>query len=144
METTKLFGKLTDRMKAFRDEVIDEKPYIDAERALIVTKVYEKHREQPPVMRRALMLAAILEKMHIYIEDKTLIMGNQAQKNRNAPIFPEYTMEFVLDELDKFEKRDGDVFYITEETKEALRSITARSAASRPPSLESGATAVRA
>ena len=28
-----------------------------------------------------------------------------------------------MDELDTFEKRDGDVFYITEETKEALRSI---------------------
>ena len=32
-------------------------------------------------------------------------------------------IEFVIDELDKFEKRDGDVFYITEETKAALRSI---------------------
>ena len=32
-------------------------------------------------------------------------------------------LEFVIDELDKFEKRDGDVFYITEETKAALRSI---------------------
>ena len=32
-------------------------------------------------------------------------------------------MKFVMDELDTFEKRDGDVFYITEETKEALRSI---------------------
>ncbi|MFQ7840417.1 MAG: pyruvate formate lyase family protein, partial [Thomasclavelia spiroformis] len=43
--------------------------------------------------------------------------------NKDAPIFPEYTLEFVIDELDKFEKRDGDVFYITEETKAALRSI---------------------
>ena len=36
---------------------------------------------------------------------------------KDAPIFPEYTLEFVLNELDLFEKRDGDVFYITEETK---------------------------
>ena len=47
----------------------------------------------------------------------------QATKNKNAPIFPEYTMEFVMNELDLFEKRDGDVFYITEETKEQLREI---------------------
>ena len=39
------------------------------------------------------------------------------------PIFPEYTLEFVLNELDLFEKRDGDVFYITEETKDQLRAI---------------------
>lgn len=32
-------------------------------------------------------------------------------------------MKFVIDELDTFEKRDGDVFYITEKTKEDLRSI---------------------
>ena len=32
-------------------------------------------------------------------------------------------LRFVINELDKFEKRDGDVFYITEETKEQLRSI---------------------
>ena len=32
-------------------------------------------------------------------------------------------MEFVMNELDLFEKRDGDVFYITEETKEQLREI---------------------
>ena len=69
------------------------------------------------------MLKNILEKMSIYIEDETLIVGNQAASNKDAPIFPEYTLEFVIDELDKFEKRDGDVFYITEETKAALRSI---------------------
>ena len=61
--------------------------------------------------------------MSIYIEDETLIVGNQASSNKDAPIFPEYTMKFVLEELDTFEKRDGDVFYITEETKEALRKI---------------------
>jgi formate C-acetyltransferase len=69
------------------------------------------------------MLKNILEKMSIYIEDETLIVGNQAASNKDAPIFPEYTMEFVLNELDLFEKRDGDVFYITEKTKEDLRSI---------------------
>ena len=32
-------------------------------------------------------------------------------------------MEFVMNELNQFEKRDGDVFYITEKTKEQLREI---------------------
>lgn len=69
------------------------------------------------------MLEKVLDHMSIYIEDKSLLAGNQATKNRNAPIFPEYTMEFVMNELDQFEKRDGDVFYITEKTKEQLREI---------------------
>jgi len=69
------------------------------------------------------MLKNILEHMTIFIEPQTLIVGNQAAGNRYAPIFPEYAMDWVIDELDKFDKRDGDVFYITEETKEQLREI---------------------
>ena len=123
MENQEHFGRLTDRMAAFREEVLDEKPYIDAERAVLVTQAYKENQNQPRVMVRALMLQKILKNMSIYIEDKSLIAGNQATKNKNAPIFPEYTMEFVMNELDLFEKRDGDVFYITEETKQQLRDI---------------------
>ena len=123
MENKAYFGSLTERMKEFREEVLDEKPYIDAERAILATEAYKENLNQPRVMTRARMLKKILENMSIYIEDKSLLAGNQATKNRNAPIFPEYTMEFVMNELDLFEKRDGDVFYITEETKQQLREI---------------------
>ena len=123
MENQEHFGRLTDRMATFREEVLEEKPYIDAERAVLATQAYKENQNQPRVMVRALMLQKILENMSIYIEDKSLIAGNQATKNKNAPIFPEYTMEFVMNELDLFEKRDGDVFYITEETKQQLRDI---------------------
>ncbi|OJG35483.1 glycyl radical protein [Enterococcus devriesei] len=117
------FGQLTNRMNRFRESVLTKKPYIDAERSLLATEAYQQHQNQPSTVKRALMLQNILEKMTIFIEEETLIVGNQASSNRDAPIFPEYTMEFVLNELDLFEKRDGDVFYITEKTKEDLRSI---------------------
>lgn len=123
MENKEHFGTLTKRMTDFREEVLDEKPYIDAERAILATEAYKENLNQPRVMVRAKMLEKILNHMSIYIEDKSLLAGNQATKNRNAPIFPEYTMEFVINELDQFEKRDGDVFYITEKTKEQLREI---------------------
>lgn len=123
MENAEHFGTLTERMKEFREEVLDEKPYIDAQRAILATLAYKENLNQPRVMVRAKMLEKVLDNMSIYIEDKSLLAGNQATKNRNAPIFPEYTMEFVMKELDQFEKRDGDVFYITEKTKEQLREI---------------------
>lgn len=117
------FGMLTERMTAYRESVLEQKAYICAERALLATEAYKENQNQPSVRKRALMLKNVLEKMSIYIEDETLIVGNQAASNKAAPIFPEYTLEFVIDELDKFEKRDGDVFFITEETKEELRLI---------------------
>lgn len=117
------FGTLTDRMNNYREAVLTKKPYIDAERAILVTESYQKHMDKPANLKRAYMLQNILENMSIYIEDDSLIAGNQASSNKDAPIFPEYTLDFVVKELDLFEKRDGDVFYITEETKEQLRAI---------------------
>jgi len=120
---TSHFGQLTKRMNDYRESVLTKKPYICAERAMLATESYQENLEKPSKLKRALMLKNILEKMSIYIEDESYLVGNQAASNCDAPIFPEYTMKFVIDELDKFELRDGDVFHITEQTKEQLRSI---------------------
>lgn len=44
MEREGYFGTLTERMKAFREEVLDEKPYIDAERAVLALMPNKKIR----------------------------------------------------------------------------------------------------
>ena len=41
------FGSLSERMAAFREEVLDEKPYIDAERAILATEAYRENLNQP-------------------------------------------------------------------------------------------------
>ena len=117
------FGLLTNRMYDFREELLETKASIDATRAILTTEAYREHADKPIIVKRAYMLKNILEKMPIFIEKQTLIVGNQAKANRAAPIFPEYAMDWVIRELDEFEKRDGDVFYIDEETKEELRNI---------------------
>lgn len=117
------FGGLTPRMQQFREELLAAQPQVCVERALITTQVYRENQDQPLALKRALMLKAILEQMTIFIEPQTLIAGNQASSNRSAPIFPEYAMKWVIDELDQFDKRDGDVFHITEENKQKLRDI---------------------
>lgn len=122
-KNTPYFGYLTERMTSYRNSVLDKKPYIDAERAILATEAYQENMSQHIYIKRARMLQNILEKMTLYIEDETLLVGNQASANNNAPVFPEYTLEFILNELDTFELRDGDVFYITEETKQALREM---------------------
>jgi formate C-acetyltransferase len=110
-------------MDKFRGDLVNAKPYICAERAVYTTEAYKHFADRPIIEKRAYMLKNILEKMTVFIEPETLIAGNQASGNRFAPVFPEYAMDWVIDELDKFEKRDGDIFYITEETKHKLRNI---------------------
>lgn len=117
------FGKLTERMEKYRDDVLETKRMVCVERAIYTTEAYNEFAAQPLAIKRAKMLDNILEKMSIYIEDESLLAGNQASSNCAAPIFPEYAMDWVIDELDKFSKRDGDVFYITEENKQILRDI---------------------
>ncbi|MBN7575522.1 formate C-acetyltransferase/glycerol dehydratase family glycyl radical enzyme [Clostridium sp. 2-1] len=117
------FGELTDRMHNFREELLNAKSMVSVERARLTTESYKEHADKPMVLRRALCLENILKNMTIFIEDNSIIAGNQAESNRSAPIFPEYAMDWVIDELDEFEKRAGDVFYITEESKNVLREI---------------------
>ena len=117
------FGNLTERMNHFREELLEAKPHVCAERAILTTEAYKEHANKPIHLKRAYMLEKVLNNMSIFIEDQTVIVGNQASSNRSAPIFPEYAMDWVINELDEFDKRDGDVFYITEETKEELRGI---------------------
>ena len=94
------FGDLTPRMRQFREELLNAQPQVCVERALITTEVYRENQDQPLALKRALMLNEILKRMTIFIEPQTLIAGNQASSNRSAPIFPEYAMKWVIDELD--------------------------------------------
>ena len=139
----KYFGELTPRMRDFREQLLNAKPTVCVERAKITTETYKSNFHQPLAIRRALMLKNILEQMTIFIEPQSILAGNQAGSNRSAPIFPEYAMDWVINELDEFEKRDGDRFYISEENKQVLRdlapfwennTVKARGIAAMPPS----------
>ena len=107
------FGRLSPRMADFREALLGTQPQICVERAVLTTQSYREHSDKPLAIKRALMLENVLSHMSIFIEPQTLLAGNQASTNRSAPIFPEYAMQWVIDELDSFDKRDGDVFRIT-------------------------------
>ena len=109
------------RITRFQNRMNHRVPTICPERAEIITKSYRETEGEPIVMRCAKAFDAILTQMTIYIEPDSLIIGNQAGRNFAAPVFPEYSFNWVIEELDEFEKRSGDYFNITEETKERLR-----------------------
>lgn len=111
------------RVQKVRQNLIDSMPAICPERALLITESYKETEGQTFVLRKAKALDNILSNMSIFIEDGQLIVGNQASRLRAAPVFPEYSIDWVIDELDEFDKRSGDVFAISEDTKEKLRGI---------------------
>ena len=112
-----------DRIARLQSRMNARVPTICPERAEIITDCFKRTEGKPIVVRRAKAFAEILERMTVYIEPDTLIVGNQASANFAAPVFPEYSFEWVIDELDAFEHRSGDYFLITEETKDRLRKL---------------------
>jgi len=117
------FGAANERILKMRERLLDIKPQVCVERAIYTTEAYQEHRDQPNILKRAYAISNTLRKMTIYIDDGSLLAGNQASSDRAAPIFPEYAMDWVIDELDKWEKRNGDRFYISEKNKQVLRDI---------------------
>ncbi len=114
---------INERTKRLREKMEKRKATICAQRAVLYTRSFQQTEGEPYILRKAKAFAYTLEHMTIYIEPDSLIFGNQASHNFAAPIFPEYSIQWVIDELDTFEKRSGDIFYIDEKTKEELRSI---------------------
>jgi formate C-acetyltransferase len=92
------------------------------ERAAIVTKVYSRLAgELPPILLRAHALAAVLDGMSIFIAPAELVVGNQASRPRAAPLFPEYSWDWILEELDSLPERAADRFAVPPTTRDALR-----------------------
>ena len=53
--------------------------------------------------------------MTVFIQDGELVVGNQADKPRSAPVFPEFTSEWIVDEIDDFATRKSDPLTLTAE-----------------------------
>lgn len=111
---------MSERIRSMREELLGSAPEICVERALIYTQTYQENEADPPILKRAKAFKATLEKMTIFIYQNELLVGNQASKFRGAPIFPEYSWDWIVNELDEFPQRKGDVFLISEEAKKSL------------------------
>lgn len=111
----------TERLEKIKARFLDTTPEICAERAKLITESYKETEGLPMSTRRAKALDKILMGMTVYIEDDELIVGNQCSMPRSAPVYPEFSCEWLEGELDRLAKRSADVFLISEEVKETLR-----------------------
>lgn len=108
------------RCQRLRERVIGIRPYLCTERALLATKAYQATESEPYIIRRAKVLAHILQNMSIYILDDGLIVGHQATRQRGGNLFPEFAVEWIAQEFDRFAVRDGDRFITMSEDRAAF------------------------
>lgn len=115
--------KKSDRIQKLIDHLYAKMPEIEAARAVLLTQSYMATENEPMVIRRARAFEHILKHIPIIIRDLELIVGSTTIAPRSCQTYPEFSFEWLEAEFDTVERRSADPFYISEETKKALREV---------------------
>lgn len=123
MENIKFVIEKSSRIQRLIDDLYEKMPEIESARGKLVTESYKMTEELPIIKRRSAAFAHILRNIPIVIRDGELIVGSATLAPRGCQVFPEYSYEWLLSELDTVSTRAADPFYISEKTKRELREI---------------------
>ena len=123
MENIKYIIEKSSRIKGLIDTLYEKMPEIESARGKLVTESYKMTENLPIIRRRSHAFAHILKSIPIVIRENELIVGSATVAPRGCQVFPEYSYEWLLSELDTVSTRTADPFYISEKTKEELREI---------------------
>ncbi|MHB1010684.1 MAG: glycyl radical protein [Propionibacteriaceae bacterium] len=98
------------------------------ERARYYTESYRETKAEPEIIRRAKALAHTLDNISMYVLPGSLLLGNQASRPNRSPLFPEFTIDFLQDEIVNGNpyfppERPADKFEIDEEILPELQDI---------------------
>ncbi len=111
-----------NRLKKF----VDDYPFtVDHERACLVTDAHKKHGDKPQILRCAKALAHVLENFTINILRDELIIGEMGAPIKSAPIFPEFSLDWIVDEMENhpWKKRLHDKYTISKKSEAQLKGI---------------------
>ena len=115
------FTEPTERVKKLKSAIVNAVPYVESERAVLVTESYKETEGLSPIMRRAKAADKIFRNLPITIHDDELIVGAITKNLRSTEICPEFSYEWVEKEFDTMGTRMADPFQIPQETKTELR-----------------------
>lgn len=114
---------MNQRTEQLRRAINDARPRVCAERAGLITEAYRRTEGFPASYRRAHAFRHILENMRIYIQEGELIVGNLATSPRAAPVYPEFSIRWLIDELETMASRKVDPFLVLDGDAATLREI---------------------
>ena len=123
MENTRYKLDKSPRIDRLVATLYENMPVIESARGRLVTESYKATEALPVIRRRSRAFAHILDNIPIVIRPGELVVGSATVAPRGCQVFPEYSYEWLLAELDTVEGRAADPFYISEETKKELREI---------------------
>ena len=103
------------------------RPYeIDVQRLRLVTEAYKNNENKPRILQCAYAFENVLRNVELNIYDEELILGELAAPAKATPIYPEFSVDWIIDEILNFpfEERAYDQFYIrTEEDRQEILDL---------------------
>ncbi|WP_027695613.1 glycyl radical diol dehydratase GrpM [Vibrio litoralis] len=114
------FSNPTDRVLRLKKMIIDAKPYVESERAVLATEAYKQNEHLPAVMRRARVVEKIYTELPVTIRKDELIVGAVTINPRSTEICPEFSFDWVEKEFETMEHRVADPFIIEKKTAQEL------------------------
>lgn len=115
------FSEPTDRVKRLKKAIVDAIPYVESERAVLVTESYKETEGLSPIMRRAKAAEKIFNNLPVTIHEDELIVGAITKNLRSTEICPEFSYDWVEKEFDTMGTRMADPFQIPKDTANELR-----------------------
>jgi formate C-acetyltransferase len=99
---------MAERIAALKERHLAVEQELCVERARYFTESFRQTEAEPLIIRRARALANVLGEMTVFIEPGELIAGKQAGALRAAPIFPEFAVDWIFEEIDQLAVRPID------------------------------------
>lgn len=109
------------RVNRLRQAFLDREYWVDVERLRLVTQAYQEHPEAPRKLQCAYAFEKVLNECSLFVYDDDLILGEIAAPAKASPIYPEFSVRWILDEVvnSPFEEREHDQFYIRNDEERA-------------------------
>ncbi len=114
------FSNPTDRVVRLKNMILDAKPYVESERAVLATQAYKENEHLPAIMRRARVVQKIFTELPVTIRKDELIVGAVTINPRSTEICPEFSYDWVEKEFETMEHRIADPFVIEKKTAQEL------------------------
>ena len=114
------FTKPTDRIIRLKNTILNATPYVESERAVLVTESYKETEGLPYILRRAMAAEKIFNNLPVTIRDDELIVGAITKNPRSTEICPEFSFDWVEKEFKTMGSRVADPFQIPEQTASEL------------------------
>nr|WP_320023996.1 pyruvate formate lyase family protein [uncultured Acetobacterium sp.] len=108
------------RINSLKNSVLDTRPEMDLENALILTRGFIESEGEPFVIQKATAFRKQCLEKSVKIWENELIVGNSGSKQRGGLLCPDTCWSVLNDELDTISTREYDPFYLRDEDRAAF------------------------